>query len=169
VKQKPLPDVLGPNTRVLFAGINPSLYSAERGHHYAGPGNRFWPALHGSGFTPRLFTPYEDGELPDYGIGLTNVCARPTRAAAELTKDEIRAGAAELDELANAVRPEVVAVVGVGAYRTGWGRPEAAVGPQDRAIGGVPAWVLPNPSGLNAHYPPVRLVEEFKRLKDHLG
>jgi TDG/mug DNA glycosylase family protein len=168
-KPKPLPDVLGPGIRVLFAGINPSLYSAERGHHYAGPGNRFWPALHGSGFTPRLFTPYEDGELPALGIGLTNVCARPTRAAAELTDDELREGAKELDDLARAVAPEVVAVVGFGAFRVGWGVKTATAGPQDTTVGGVPAWVLPNPSGLNAHYPPARLVEEFARLKEHLG
>src|SRR5689334_1667496 len=143
---KPLPDVLGPDLDVLFCGINPSLYSAAAGHHYARPGNRFWPALHGSGFTPRLYTPQEDGDLPRLGIGLTNVCDRPTRAAAELTSDELRAGAAALADLAARVKPKVVAIVGIGAYRTGFGRPDAALGLQPDPIGGRDAWVLPNTS-----------------------
>jgi double-stranded uracil-DNA glycosylase len=164
---KPLRDVIAPGLSVLFSGINPSLISAERGHHYARPGNRFWRALHESGFTPRLMTPDEDGDLPRYGIGLTNVADRPTRAASELTDDELRAGAAALDELARAIEPRVVAVVGLGAYRTGFGRPGAQVGLQDERIGGRPAWVLPNPSGLNAHYQAPDLAREFAALREY--
>jgi TDG/mug DNA glycosylase family protein len=164
---KPLPDVIGPGLRVLFCGINPSLVSAARGHHYAGRGNRFWKVLHGAGFTPRLWTPDEDRELPGIGIGLTNVCDRPTRAAAELTAGEIRAGAAALAGLAGEWEPGVVAIVGIGAYRVGYGRPRAGTGLQPGAIGGRPAWVLPNPSGLNAHYPVTALVAEFAALRSH--
>jgi TDG/mug DNA glycosylase family protein len=162
---KPLPDVLGPDLEVLFCGINPSLYSAAAGHHYARPGNRFWPALHGSGFTPRLYSPQEDGLLPALGIGLTNVCDRPTRAADELSVTELRDGAVALAALADRARPKVVAVVGIGAYRTGFARPAAQLGLQPDPIGGSAAWVLPNTSGLNAHYQLPRLIEQFGALK----
>lgn len=162
---KPLPDVVGPRLVVLFAGINPSLMSYERGHHFARPGNRFWRALHESGWTPRLMRPEEDGELPALGIGITNVVDRPTRAAAELSDDELRAGAVALAQLVTRVLPRVVAVVGLGAYRVGFGRRAATVGLQEEPIGGRPAWVLPNPSGLNAHYQPPDLAREFRRLR----
>jgi TDG/mug DNA glycosylase family protein len=166
---KPLQDVTSLTLRVLFCGINPSLVSAERGHHYARPGNRFWRALHESGFTPRLLSADEDGELPKYGIGLTNVADRPTRAAAELTGEELRAGAAALERLARETQPAVVAVVGLGAYRVGFGRPLARVGLQvGDSIGDRPAWVLPNPSGLNAHYQMPALVREFAALRAHV-
>ena len=162
-------DVVGPDLRVLFSGINPSLVSAELGHHYARPGNRFWKALHGSGFTPRLYTPDEDGDLPALGIGLTNVVDRPTRAASELSDDELRAGAARLAELARTSGVRVVAVVGLGAYRVGFDRPAATVGFQPgEEVGGAQAWVLPNPSGLNAHYQLPDLIREFRRLREHL-
>ena len=164
---KPLPDVLGPDLAVLFCGINPSLYSAAAGHHYARPGNRFWPALHGAGFTPRQYKPEEDGELPALGVGLTNVCDRPTRAADELSRAELRAGAVALDALAAQVEPKVVAVVGIGAYRTGFDRPKAQLGLQPDPIGGRPAWVLPNTSGLNAHYQLPALVGHFTALRVH--
>ena len=163
---KPLRDVVGPDLLVLFAGINPSLMSWERGHHFARPGNRFWRALHESGWTPRLMRPDEDADLPALGIGITNVVDRPTRAAAELSDDELRAGASQLAELAARIRPRVVAVVGLGAYRVGFGRKDAGVGPQEDPIGGRPAWVLPNPSGLNAHYGPPALAREFRRLRE---
>lgn len=162
---KPLRDVVGPDLRVLFCGINPSVMSYERGHHFARPGNRFWPALHGSGWTPRLMSPDEDGDLPALGIGITNVVDRPTRAASELTDDELREGAAALDGLAARIQPRVVAVVGLGAYRVGFGMKDATVGPQDDPIGGRPAWVLPNPSGLNAHYQLPDLIREFAALR----
>ncbi len=166
---KPLRDVTAPDLRVLFSGINPSLISAERGHHYARPGNRFWRALHESGFTPRLMSPDEDGDLPRYGIGLTNVVDRPTRSAAELSDDELRAGAKALERLAGVTGARVVAVVGLGAYRVGFDRPAAIVGLQDgHSIGGADAWVLPNPSGLNAHYQLPDLVREFAALRSHV-
>jgi double-stranded uracil-DNA glycosylase len=162
---KPLRDVVGPDLRVLFSGINPSIMSFERGHHFARPGNRFWKALHGSGWTPRLMSPDEDADLPALGIGITNVVDRPTRAAAELSDDELREGAANLARLAEEIQPRVVAVVGLGAYRVGFGKPDAGVGPQDEPIGGRPAWVLPNPSGLNAHYQLPDLIREFAALR----
>jgi double-stranded uracil-DNA glycosylase len=149
---KPLRDVGGPGLRVLFAGINPSLRSAEAGHHFARPGNRFWPALHLAGFTPRRLRPEEDFQLPSHGAGITNIVARPTRSAAELSAQELRAGAAELDALVRAWAPGLLAVVGIGAYRTAFARPAAALGLQDERIGGRPVWVLPNPSGLNANH-----------------
>ncbi|MBV9949330.1 MAG: mismatch-specific DNA-glycosylase [Myxococcales bacterium] len=150
----------GPGLRVLFVGINPSLRSAEVGHHFARPGNRFWPTLYAAGFTPRLLTPYEDGLLPAFGLGIVNFVARATRSAAELSDAELRAGAAALEAIAREWTPKLVAVVGVGAYRTGFGRSRAIVGLQDERVGGRPVWVLPNPSGLNAHYRPA----DFARL-----
>jgi TDG/mug DNA glycosylase family protein len=166
---KPLPDVLGPDLRVLFAGFNPGMVSFARGHHYARPGNRFWRALYESGFTPRLLSPDEDGELPDYGIGLTNVADRPTRAAADLSDEELRAGADALDRLARDTQPAAVAVVGLGAYRVGFARPLARVGLQaGDTIGGRPVWVLPNTSGLNAHYQMPALVRQFAALRTYV-
>jgi double-stranded uracil-DNA glycosylase len=144
----------GPGLRVLFVGINPSLRSAELGHHFARPGNRFWPTLYAAGFTPRLLAPSEDGLLPTFGLGIVNFVARATRSASELSDAELREGAAALEAIATAWTPRLVAVVGVGAYRTGFGRPRAMVGLQDERLGGRPVWVLPNPSGLNAHYTP---------------
>src|SRR3954449_3245930 len=114
--------------------------SYERGHHFARPGNRFWPALHGSGWTPRLMSPDEDADLPSLGIGVTNVVDRPTRAAAELSDDELREGAAALADLVERIRPGVVAIVGLGAYRVGFGKPDATVGPQAEPTCGPPAW-----------------------------
>ncbi len=152
--------IVRPGLRVLFVGINPSLRSAEVGHHFARPGNRFWPALHAAGFTPRLLAPAEDHELPDHGVGVTNISQRPTRAASELSDDELRAGAAELERTVREHAPRLVAVVGLTAYRVAFGRPRAGLGLQEEAIGGRPVWVLPNPSGLNAHFKPA----DFARL-----
>jgi double-stranded uracil-DNA glycosylase len=169
---RPLGPILGPSLRVLFVGINPSLRSAEVGHHFARPGNRFWPTLHAAGFTPRLLRPDEDAELPAHGIGVTNIASRPTRAAAELSDDELRAGAAELDAVVREHAPRLVAVVGLGAYRTAFHRPKAAWGLQPEPIGGRPVWILPNPSGLNAHYKPAdfaRLYAEARRYADALA
>jgi double-stranded uracil-DNA glycosylase len=149
---KPLPDVIAPGLDVLFCGINPSLLSAERGHHFARPGNRFWPALHLAGLTPRRLTPDEDRELLTYGLGVTNVVARPTRTAAELTRAELRAGAGELADLVAAYRPAVLAVLGITAWRQAFDRPRAVLGRQPERIGGAQTWVAPNPSGLNAHH-----------------
>jgi double-stranded uracil-DNA glycosylase len=165
---KPLPDVVAPDLRVLFCGINPSLLSAQRGHHFARPGNRFWPALHGAGFTPRLLTPDEDRELLRYGLGITNVVARPTRTAAELADEELRAGAARLERLVRRCRPRVLAVVGIGAWRTAFGRPSARVGLQREKVGDAQAWVLLNTSGLNANHQLPALVELFAALRAHV-
>ena len=163
--RKPLRDVLAPGLDVLFCGINPSLVSAQRGHHFARPGNRFWPTLHRSGFTPRLLSPDEDAHLPEHGLGVTNLVDRPTRAAAELTAEEMRAGAQALDRLVARWEPRVVAVVGLGAWRTGFGRPAAGIGLQEETVGGRPVWVLPNPSGLNAHHQLPDLARLFGDLR----
>jgi TDG/mug DNA glycosylase family protein len=152
--------IVVPGLRVLFVGINPSLRSAEVGHHFARPGNRFWPALHAAGFTPRRLRPEDDHELPRYGVGVTNIAARPTRAATDLSPQELLDGAAELERTVAEHRPCLVAVLGATAYRTAFGRPDAGVGLQGQALGGRPVWVLPNPSGLNAHYKPA----DFARL-----
>jgi TDG/mug DNA glycosylase family protein len=162
---KPLPDVITPGLDILFCGINPSLMSAARGHHFARPGNRFWPALHLAGLTPRRLTPDEDRELPTYGLGVTNVAARPTRAAAELTVAELREGAAALAELVSRYRPRVLAVLGITAWRTAFERPEATLGLQPERIGGAETWVAPNPSGLNAHHQLPDLARCYRALR----
>jgi TDG/mug DNA glycosylase family protein len=160
-----IPDLVGPDLRVLFSGINPSLYSAATGHHFARPGNRFWPALHRSGFTPRLLRPSEQFELPAMGLGITNVVARATARADELSAAELVEGGAILAELAAKWRPRYLAVLGVTAYRTAFGRRTAVIGPQAETVGGVPVWVLPNPSGLNAHFQIADLAVEFDHLR----
>lgn len=162
---KPLRDVVGPGLDVLFCGINPSLVSAERGHHFARPGNRFWPAIHLAGLTPRRLRPEEDEELLRYGLGVTNVVDRPTRTAAELTTEELRAGAAALAELVARYRPRALAVLGVTAWRTGFDRPRAAIGRQPERIGGAVTWVVPNPSGLNAHHQLPDLARLYRQLR----
>lgn len=149
---KPLRDVIGPGLGVLFCGINPSLLSAARGHHFARPGNRFWPALYAARFTPRRLAPEEDGEMLRYGLGVTNLVDRPTRAASELRREELEAGAAALDRLVAQHRPGVVAVLGVTAWRAAFRRPRATIGLQPETVGGAAVWVVPNPSGLNAHH-----------------
>jgi double-stranded uracil-DNA glycosylase len=162
---KPLPDVVAPDLDVLFCGINPSLMSADRGHHFARPGNRFWPALHLAGLTPRRLTPDEDRSLPRYGLGITNLVDRPTRTAAELEPAEFRAGAVALAELVGRYRPRVLAVLGVTAWRLGFIRPRAVPGLQPERIGGAATWVVPNPSGLNAHYQLPDLARIYRRLR----
>jgi TDG/mug DNA glycosylase family protein len=164
-RARTIPDVLAPNLGVLFCGINPGLYSAATGHHFARPGNRFWPALHLSGFTPRLLRPAEQELLLDWGLGVTNVVARATARADELSADELRAGARRLTMLAEEYTPRFVAVVGVSAYRTGFDRPRATVGEQPETIGTAQLWVLPNPSGLNARWTIPRLAESFAELR----
>lgn len=164
--------ILGPGLRVLFVGINPSLRSAEVGHHFARPGNRFWSTLHSAGYTPRRLRPDEDSELPVHGVGVTNIASRPTREAAELTPDELRQGALELERIVGRDRPGLVAVVGLTAYRTAFGRPQAQLGLQPDEVAGRPVWVLPNPSGLNAHYKPAdfaRLYAEARLFAERLA
>jgi TDG/mug DNA glycosylase family protein len=162
---KPLRDVVAAGLDVLFVGINPSLLSAARGHHFARPGNRFWPALHLAGLTPRRLTPEEDGELPRYGLGVTNLVARPTRAAAELSAQELRDGAAQLADLVAHWRPRVVAVLGITAWRVALDRPKAVLGRQPERLGGAETWVVPNPSGLNAHHQLPDLARRYGELR----
>ncbi|WP_300611869.1 G/U mismatch-specific DNA glycosylase [Trebonia sp.] len=170
-RDRTLPDILpavGEPLHVLFCGINPGLYSAATGWHFARPGNRFWSALHVSGFTPRRLEPREQDELPGYGLGITNIAPRATAQAAELTDAELRAGAASLGALAERHRPRFIAIAGVTAYRTAFGRPRAAIGPQDERLGPAGLWILPNPSGLNAHYTLPALSAAFAELNDRV-
>jgi len=164
-RNKTVPDVVSPRLKVLFVGINPGLYSAAVKHHFARPGNRFWPALHRSGFTPRLLSPYEERELLKHGCGITNIVNRATVSADELPEKELKVGGRKLAAKVKRLRPRVVAVLGVGAYRAAFGRKRVAVGPQPEPIGDTAVWVLPNPSGLNANYQLPALVQLFRRLR----
>jgi TDG/mug DNA glycosylase family protein len=196
-KNRTIPDVLpspGEQLLVLFCGINPSLYSAATGWHFARPGNRFWPALHLSGFTPRQLAPSEQHLLPGYGLGITNLVARATAQAAELTPAELKTGGERLQALVAAHRPRILAIAGVTAYRTAFARPRAATGPQPDPLdanpdllaanpdppgatpdplaatpdppGVTPVWVLPNPSGLNASWTLPRITAAFRELRE---
>jgi double-stranded uracil-DNA glycosylase len=186
-RNRTIPDVLpapGEPLDVLFCGINPSLYSAATGWHFARPGNRFWPALHLSGFTPRRLAPREQHLLPGYGLGITNLVARATAQAAELDAAELQAGGERLLALIQRSRPRVLAIAGVTAYRTAFGHPRAVIGPQPQPSAApqpqspaaphpsAPAaplvWVLPNPSGLNALWTTSKLIEAFRDLKLHV-
>lgn len=162
---KTIPDVTGPDLLVLFSGINPGLYSAATGHHFARPGNRFWPALHGSGFTDRQLHPSEQSLLPALGLGITNVVSRATARADELSPDEFITGGAQLADRVARLRPRYLAILGITAYRAAFGHPKAKIGPQPEPISGVPVWVLPNPSGLNAHFLLPALITEFATLR----
>ncbi len=164
-----VPDLVAPGLRVLFAGINPSLYSAAVGYHFARPGNRFWPAMHHSGFTSRQLAPPEQHLLLRLGLGITNVVARATARADELGPGEQRAGWEQLAALTARIGPAWLAVLGVTVYRAASGRAAAAVGPQPDRVGGTNVWVLPNPSGLNAHWSAAALAEEFGRLRVAAG
>jgi TDG/mug DNA glycosylase family protein len=164
-RDRTIPDVVPPRGGVLLCGINPGLYSAATGWHFARPGNRFWPALHRSGFTDRLLRPAEQQLLPSCGLGITNLAARATAQAAELTDEELAEGGALLEAFVERHAPRVVAVHGVTAYRTAFGRPKARIGPQEAALRGARLWILPNPSGLNAHYTAETLAEEFAVLR----
>lgn len=150
---------------MLFCGINPGLMTAASGHHFGRPGNRFWPVLHLSGFTPRLMKPAEQRELLSHGLGITNVVARATARADELSAEEYREGGRLLAEKVTLLKPRWLAVVGVTAYRAAFDDRKAAVGPQERVIGDTRVWVLPNPSGLNAHWTAATMAEEFARLR----
>ncbi|MFE7979400.1 G/U mismatch-specific DNA glycosylase [Streptomyces shenzhenensis] len=161
-----VPDVAADGLRVLFCGINPGLLTAATGHHFARPGNRFWPVLQLSGFTPRLLKPSEQQELLAYGLGITNVVARATARADELSAAEYVEGGRLLAAKVTRLRPRWLAVVGVTAYRAAFGERRAQVGPQERRIGDTRVWVLPNPSGLNAHWTVATMAEEFGRLRE---
>ncbi len=159
-------DVIAPGLTVLFCGINPGLYTAWSGHHFAGPGNRFWPTLHAAGFTDRRLAPSEERELLARGYGVTNVVARATATAAELAPAEYVEGGRVLERKVRAYAPRVLAVLGVGAYRTAFARPKAALGEQPERLGGARVWVLPNPSGLNANYQKDDLARLFRALRE---
>ncbi|WP_078912287.1 G/U mismatch-specific DNA glycosylase [Streptomyces sp. NRRL S-646] len=164
-----VPDVVADGLFVLFCGINPGLMTAATGHHFARPGNRFWPVLHRSGFTPRLMKSSEQSELLSYGLGITNVVARATARADELGSEEYREGGRLLALKVARLRPRWLAVVGVTAYRAAFDDRRAQVGPQERTFGETRVWVLPNPSGLNAHWTVETMAEEFGRLRVRAG
>jgi TDG/mug DNA glycosylase family protein len=158
-------DVIARDLRVLFVGINPGLYSGAVDRHFARPGNRFWKALHRAGFTDEELSPFDQRRLVTYGIGITNLVARTTAAAAELSPDELRAGTVTLRRKVRRYRPRVVAILGIGAYRSAFDRPRATVGAQPETIESARVWVLPNPSGLNANYQLPDLVRWFRALR----
>lgn len=160
-----VPDLIAPDLKVLFCGINPSLYSAATGHHFARPGNRFWPALYHAGFTERLLKPSEEHLLLEDGIGITNLVPQATATAAELTNDELRSGRHRLARKVRRFRPGCIAVVGIGAYRVAFDRPRATVGLQPELLGSAAVWVLPNPSGLNANHQLPELSEAFREVR----
>ena len=162
-------DVVAPDLRVLFCGITPGLYSAYTGHHFARPGNRFWPALHAAGFTPRLLAPSEQRALLQWGYGITNLVPRAPAAASELGDDELRAGRRRLARLVRRYRPRVLAVLGVSAFRTAFERETAPLGLQPETLGETALWVLPNPSGLNAHYQHAHLARLFRELRQFVA
>jgi TDG/mug DNA glycosylase family protein len=161
-----VPDLVAPGLRVLLCGINPSLMSAAIGHHFGNPANRLWPVLHLAGFTPRQLHPTESHELLDHGVGVTNLIARATATAAELSPAEIRDGVGPLTRLVGMYTPRYVAFLGLTSYRTAFDRPKATVGPQPEDLAGARIWLLPNTSGLNAHYQLADLAREFRSLRD---
>ena len=160
-----VPDLIGPGLDVLFCGINPGIYSGATRRHFAKPGNRFWKVLYGAGFTNRLLQPWEEDELLDSGYGITCFCKRTTARADELTPEEIVEGGRELEKKIKRYKPKMLAVLGMGAYRTAFGKPKAKLGLQEETIGGTGIWLLPNPSGLNAHYQIADFVRLFQELK----
>lgn len=163
-----MPDIIAPGLRVLFCGINPSVYSAVVGHHFARPGNRFWKALHAAGWTPQVLEPTRDRALLDYGLGVTNVARPATVAAADLAPGALEAGGCELEARVREFSPRWLAVLGVSAYRVAFDEPKAVLGLQPRVIGATRVWVLPNPSGLNAHYPPRELARLFGEFRERV-
>lgn len=164
-KDKSVRDVVAPGLKVLFCGINPGLYSSATGHHFARPGNRFWPTLYHAGFTHRLLTPAEERELLVSGYGITNLVARATATADELAPEELVVGRRRLETKAKRYQPQVVAVLGISAYRTAFAQKVVMLGQQPERLAGATVWVLPNPSGLNAHYQLTNLVEYFRVLR----
>ena len=163
---KTVRDVIAPDLHILFCGINPGLYTAAVGHHFARPGNRFWPTLYAAGFTERLLTPFDERELLKSGYGITNVVRRTTASADLLTKEEIQEGGKRLMVKVLRYRPRVVAILGIGAYRVAFSQPKAVIGKQEQMMGPTKVWVLPNPSGLNANYQTADLVKLFRELKE---
>jgi len=167
--EKTVRDVIAPDLRVLFCGINPGLYTAAVGHHFARPGNRFWSALYASGFTERLLSPFDERELLQQGYGITNVVARTTASADLLSKEELILGGKRLRNKVRRYRPRMLAVLGLGAYRTAFALPKARIGRQPETLGATGIWVLPNPSGLNANYQAADLARLFRELNKAVG
>lgn len=165
-KDRTIPDLIAPGLSILFCGINPGLYSAAVGYHFARPGNRFWTTLHRSGITDRVLLPTESAALLESKCGITDIVARSSARAEELARDELISGQRKLVIKVKRYRPRYLAVLGVSAYRTAFERADAVIGAQPEKIGTTVVWVLPNPSGLNAHYPPLKLAQEFRRLHD---
>jgi len=163
---KTVRDVIAPDLAVLFCGINPGLYTAAVGHHFARPGNRFWPALYAAGFTDRLLSPFEERELLKLGYGITNVVPRASSSADKLTKEEFINGGERLRKKILRYRPRILAVLGVGAYRLAFNQPKAKLGEQSARIATTRLWVLPNPSGLNANYQAADLARLFRELRE---
>jgi G:T/U mismatch-specific DNA glycosylase len=163
---KTVRDVIAPDLHILFCGINPGLYTAAVGHHFARPGNRFWPTLYAAGFTERLLTPFDERELLKSGYGITNVVRRTTASADLLNKEEIQEGGKRLIVKALRYRPRVVAILGISAYRVAFNQPKAVIGKQEQMMGPASVWVLPNPSGLNANYQAADLTRLFRELKE---
>jgi TDG/mug DNA glycosylase family protein len=160
-----LPDLLQPGLRVLFCGINPGLYSAAVGYPFARPGNRFWRTLHAAGFTKRLLAPWEGSALLKQRLGITDLVARASATADQLTKEELIRGRHRLARKVTRYAPRWVAILGLGAYRTAFEQPQAVIGPQAQGLGEVGLWVLPNPSGLNASFASRDLVRAFRALR----
>lgn len=164
-KGKTVADVIADNLQVLFCGINPGLYSGAVGHHFARPGNRFWPVLQAAGYTDRLLSPSQERQLLDVGYGITNFVSRATATASELSSEELIEGAMLLERKIKKYRPTCLAVLGISAYRTAFNQPKAVVGKQEHCIAETTVWVLPNPSGLNAHYQKAELIRLFRELR----
>jgi double-stranded uracil-DNA glycosylase len=168
-RHKTLPDLIAPELSILFCGINPGLYSAAVGYHFARPGNRFWSTLHRAGITDRLVTPSEGYTLLQYGCGITDLVARSTASADELTTDELIRGRRQLVAKVKRYTPRCLAILGLGAYRKAFEQRHATLGQQAELIGKTLLWVLPNPSGLNAHYQPPELARQFRLLRKYIG
>jgi double-stranded uracil-DNA glycosylase len=168
-RNKTVRDLIAPDLKVLFVGINPGLYTAAIGHHFGRPGNRFWPALFAGGITPRLFSPFEESELLKLGYGITNLVDRATATADELSRDELVRGRWRLERNVLKFQPKLVTIVGITAYRAAFIRPKAQLGRQPESIGKSVLWVLPNPSGLNAHHQPITLAKLFRELREAAG
>ncbi len=162
--EQALADLVGPDLRVLFCGINPGTLSGELGLHFARPGNRFWKLLSAGGFTESVLSPAEQHTLPELGVGITNLVGRTTAAASEVSASELREGAIQLEAKVEILRPRCVAVLGLQAYRTAFRRPGATIGSQSELLGGALLWLLPNPSGLQARYQIPEMNEMYKTL-----
>jgi TDG/mug DNA glycosylase family protein len=162
---KRVPDIIAPRLKVLFVGINPGLYSGAVGHHFARPGNRFWPVLQKAGFTKKQLSPGEERELLKHGYGITNIVSRTTAAATELDEQELKTGGKRLHAKIRRYQPGIVAILGIQSFRIAFGKPKARFGPQEERIGSSRVWVLPNPSGLNASYQVPTLTRMFQQVR----